>query len=197
MGRLHEVFVLSGADEDFLWEALYAHPNASAAEIQREEAWRVAAHRLVEQVALRTGLPLLDLTPTISATLAAGASSSAVVAWNLFARARVIARQQGDLALADDIGQRQNPSRAWVTEALARVGVSLGGARHLTPAQRAETLRLARELLPYYPTPAQVTPDPRRRMLIASYWRGEFVLQALVIVLVFANALSFVVWPFS
>lgn len=198
-GRLHECFVLSAADEDVLWEALYASPGVSAAEMASEEAWRVAAHRLVEQVAQRAGLPLLDLSPTIAATLAttAGAPTSGA-AWNLFARAHILARRQGDLALARELAQRPGQMGGLWPATLARFGGGAGaGLNKLTSAQREETLRLARELLPYVPTAAHVTPNPRKRLLIHGYWSSEFAFQALVIALALANIPLAIFWPFS
>jgi hypothetical protein len=199
LARVHECFVLSAAHEDYLWEALYVSATPLPAEAPGEEAWRVAAHRLAEQVVQRTGLRLLDLTQTIAATLATspGASSNVAV-WNVFARARVIARQQGDLAFARELSQRQVQAGGWLSRALMDLGARLGaGMRKLSPAQREETLRLARELLPYYPTTAQLTPDPRRRLLLRGYWSSEMFFQMLVIVLALANVLSFAFWPFS
>lgn len=193
MGRVHEVFVLSGPDEDFMWEAMYAPAGAAAGNAQREEAWRVAAHRLVELVSQRTGLPLLDLTQTIYATLASRGPSAPV--WSLLARAEVIARADGDTAFARELASRLTLPGGPLLAPISRWGVRLGNPRNLTPEQRSECLRVARLLLPYYPTHAQFAPDARRRLRQQVYWSSEFALQLFVIGLAFANVLFFVTPP--
>jgi hypothetical protein len=193
LGCLHEVFALSSAEQDFLWEALYDSRNAPTT-AAGEEAWRVAAHQLTERVVQGAGLPLLDLTPTLSATLAANTGGDAPATWNLLGRARAIARRQGDRAFAHTIAQRQAQSGRLIAWFGAR---NDGRVRRLSPEQCAKTVQLARELLPYYPTFAQMTPNPRRRLLIQGYWSSELLIQFLVVVFAFANLLSFLYWPFS
>lgn len=187
MGRMHEVFVLSGAETDMLWEVMYTAPGAPAEEIQREEPMRVAAHRLAEQVALRTGLPLLDVSKTVYTGLGAIAGGPQQVAWSLFHLARKIAREQGDSAFAIEIDLRIGAGNVLLAKALARLGRRLPLPRSLTPAQRDETLHLARALLPYYPTPAQVTPNRRRRMLTQVYWNIELTLHMFIIIVLFVS----------
>jgi hypothetical protein len=187
MGRVHEVFVLSAVDEYFLWEALYAVPSATVAEIQREEAWRVAAHRLVEVVERRTGLPLLDPTETLFAALTTTAGASVGNAWNVFDRAMFVARADGDTRLASEIAKRLYPGTLAAWSPLMWFGARMRNLRRLTATQRAEALRVARTLLPYYPTPAQLIPNARRRLLIRGYLGSEIALQLLLIALAFAN----------
>jgi hypothetical protein len=191
LGRLHEVFVLSDAERDILWEAMYAAPDPSSPVSWRvDEARRVAAHQLVEQVTQRTGLPLLDLSRTITLVAANGGYASGEWAM-FFARAIAIARQQGDLVFAQELrrrlGRRGRP-------AVGGSRLSAGfGVNKLSAIQREDTLRLARELLPYYPTAAQLTPDARKRWLMQGYWLSQLALQLLVIVLTIASgALHFI-----
>ena len=191
LGRGHEVFVLSGPEEDFLWEAMYASASASAPGALGEEAWRVAAHQLVEQVARRTGLTLLDLTPTISLTMATSTTSTPQVVWGFFGRARVIARKQGDVALARALTARLTQTLSPVVVPVARLAMQFPNLQSLTPAQRDDTLRLAHSLLPYYPTSAQLTPNPLRRFLTHSYVNCQFALQLFVLVLAIANLFFF------
>ena len=191
LGRGHEVFVLSGAEEDFLWEAMYASASASVQEAQGEEAWRVAAHQLAEQVAQRTGLTLLDLTPMISLTMATSTASTPQVVWGLFGRARVIARKQGDVTFARALTARLTQTLSSVVVPVVRLAMRFPNLQSLTAAQRDDTLRLARDLLPYYPTPAQLTPNPLRRFLMNSYVNSQFALQLFVLVLAIANLFIF------
>lgn len=192
IGGLHEVFALSIAEQDFLWEALYDSSNAPTT-TAGDEAWRVAAHQLTEHVMHATALPLLDLTPTLSATLAVN-PGAANATWNLFGRARAIARRQGDRAFARAIAQRQARSGRLIAWFGARNG---GRVSWLTPEQRAKTVQLAQALLPYYPTPAQEPHDPRARLTARNYWLSEYLFQALVIALACANFLLAVFWPFA
>ncbi len=191
LGRIHEVFALSAADEEYLWAAMYALPNASTEEQAREESWRVAAHQLVAVVAQRTELPLLDLTPAITRTVATVARPYAQTTWGLFVRARAIALRDGDTALARERAQRQRQFTGALLLPLMRWATRLGGMNAVSAAQRTDTLLLVRELLPYYPTPEQVTPNAGRRRLIQGYWTSEYTLQWVMVALAFANALSF------
>lgn len=191
LGRGHEVFVLSSAEEDILWEAMYASASASAQEAQGEEAWRVAAHQLVEQVAQRTGLTLLDLTPTISLTMATSTISTPQVVWGLFGRARAIARKQGDAAFARTLTARLTETLSPIAVPIAQLAMRIPNLQSLTPAQRDDTLRLARDLLPYYPTPTQLTPNPLKRFLMQSYVNSQFALQLFALVLATANMIAF------
>jgi hypothetical protein len=194
MGRLHESFILSGAHEDFLWEALYAAPNTPSAQFQRDEAWRVAAHRLAEVVAQHTGLPLFDLTPAISTTLTTSAGMPPLIVWRLFDRARAIAKADGDTALARDLARL--PNRRWRLGAAPLLGLARR-LRKLTPAQRADTLRLARSLMPYYPTFDPLAPGAGRRLLIRGYWVSELTFQLLIVVAAFIPIVLYTSQPFA
>ncbi len=192
-GALHEVFALSSAEQDFLWAAVYDSRSAPTT-TAGDEAWRVAAHQLTERVVQGAGLPLLDLTPTLSATLAANPGGAAHATWNLFGRARAIARRQGDRAFARNIAQRQAQSGRLIARFGARTG---GRVSRLSPEQCAKTIQLAQALLPYYPTPAQEPHDLRARLTAQKYWLSEYAFQALVVALAFANFLLAVFWPFA
>ena len=176
LGRLHEVFALSGPDQDYLWEALYAdhqpgpHPE--------DDAERVAAQRLTEAVIERAGLPLLDLTPTLNAVLAASRGASSYPLAGLLARARKLARQRGDGELVRAIAQREERSGWLLGRFAGRLG---GGLGRLSPRQQEDTLRLARDLLPYYPTPAQIASGSGGWRFAGGYVLSEFALQALVV----------------
>lgn len=182
VGRLHEVFALSSLDQDYLWEASYAgyqpgpHPE--------EDAARIAAQRLTEAIIQRTGLPLLDLTPTVNAVLAASRGASSYPLAGLLARARKLARHSGDGALARAIVQCEGRSSWLLGRFAGRLG---GGLGRLSPRQREDTLRLARELLPYYPTPAQIAAGSGGWRFAGGYVLGEFALQALVVVVAIAS----------
>lgn len=185
--RLHEVFALSGADEDLLWEAMYTAPGASVDIAQREEGMRVAAHRLAEQVALRSGLPLLDVSHTIYAVLGVNGAGAPQLPWSLLHRARLIARAQGDTIFASELSHRIGAGKGLLARGFERLAMRFPKPRSLAPAQRDETLRLARALLPYYPTPAQMTPNLRRRLITQTYWNLEVTFQFLMLIMAFAN----------
>lgn len=176
LGRLHEVFALSGPDQDYLWEALYAghqpgpHPE--------DDAERVAAQRLTEAIIERAGLPLLDLTPTLNAVLAASRGASSYPLAGLLARARKLARQRGDGELVRAIAQREGRSGWLLGRFAGRLG---GGLGRLSPRQREDTLRLARDLLPYYPTSAQIASGSGGWRFAGGYVLSQFALQALVV----------------
>jgi hypothetical protein len=184
LGRLHEVFALSGPDQDYLWEALYdgqqpgSHPEDDAA--------RVAALQLNDAIIQRAGLPLLDLTPTLNAVLASSRGASSYPLAGLLARARKLARRRGDSELVRAIDQCEGRS-SWL---LARIAGRLGGGLgRLSPRQQEDTLRLARDLLPYYPTPAQIQSSSGGWRFAGGYVLSEFVFQALIVALAVAGAM--------
>jgi hypothetical protein len=166
---------------------MYTASGAAPEQEPRDEAMRVAAHRLAEQVALRTGLPLLDITQTLYAVMGASASGTSQSAGSLFARAHKIAVTQGDTAFARELSERISQDYGPLISMFARLAIRLPNPKNLTPAQRNEILRLARILLPYVPTPEQMTPNPRRRVLSRVYWNAEFTFQLLIIVVALGN----------
>jgi hypothetical protein len=184
MGWMHEVFALSGPQQDYLWEALFAGQSAPGSD---EEASRVAAHHLTEEIARRTGLPLLDLTDTMYAVMAATTSSPYSLS-GFFARARKLAKRRGDTSLMHAIDQRQAHS-GWLLGRLA--GRQIGGVKRLSSQQQAETLRLAGDLLPYYPTPAQLAAGSGGWRFAEGYVLSQFAFQALIVVLAFASVAVF------
>ncbi|HEX8730523.1 MAG TPA: hypothetical protein VF725_00575 [Ktedonobacterales bacterium] len=179
-GYTHEVFVLSDGQREAIWEARYD----GAAE---GEPARVAAHRLAEMVARRTGLPLMDMTQTIAATLANNATRQAAVSWAIMARARAIAEADGDVALARELAAKLQLGGGPLVRLMARMRMRAGKPKWYSPVQRAETLRVARALLPHYPTPAEVVSSPGRLRLTALYWNAEFAFQFLALVVAVAN----------
>lgn len=186
LGRLHEVFALSDADQDYLWEALY--PGHQPGPHPEDDAQRAAAQQLADAIIERAGLPLLDLTPTLNAVLAASRGASSYPLAGLLARARKIARQRGDGELVRAIEQREGRSGWLLARFAGRLG---GGLGRLSPRQRDDTLRLARDLLPYYPTPAQIASGSGGWRFAGSYVLSQFACQALVVaVAVVAVALS-------
>jgi hypothetical protein len=52
---------------------------------------------------------------------------------------------------------------------------------------REETLRIARALLPYYPTPEEAAPSALQRWMLYAYWNAEFAMQLFILVLALAN----------
>ncbi|HET9111655.1 MAG TPA: hypothetical protein VFN78_12580 [Ktedonobacterales bacterium] len=193
MGRLHEVFALSSADEDFLWAAEYASPHAPPDLPPESASWRVSAHQLVDAVVQHTGLPLLDLSQTVAAVAATDSPMSPQAASTLLARASVIARERGDQTLSRELAQRLDRSGMRFVRAMRRTGRLGAGARRLSDAQRDETLRLTRELLPYYPLAGQTGGNPRARLLATAYWRSEIILVFVVATLAFALSISWFV----
>ena len=192
-GRMHEVYVLSSATEDFVWTAEYVSPHAPSDLAPESASWRLSAHQLVDQVVQRSGLPLLDLSQTVAAVAATDIPASSQAASTLLARASIIARQQGDAALVRDLSQRlgRSVTPAWVLR-LTR-GAMLGMNR-MSTVQRGETLRLARELLPYVPLPGQLGGAARaRRRLISAYWWSELLLIWVVAALAFALSITWFV----
>ncbi|MDE3230065.1 MAG: hypothetical protein KGO05_09285, partial [Chloroflexota bacterium] len=179
-GHTHEVFVLSDGQSEALWEARYD----GAAE---GEPARVAAHRLAEIVARRTGLPLMDVTQTIAATLANNATRQSAYGWAVMARARAIAEADGDTALARELADKLRLGGGPFVRRMSRMRMRVGKPKWYSPVQRAETLRVARALLPYYPTPAEVASSPARLRLTALYWNAEFAFQMLALVVAVAN----------
>lgn len=184
MGWVHEVFALSGPQQDYLWEALFAGQSAPGSD---EEASRAAAHQLIEEISLRAKLPLLDLTGLMYAAMAATVSSSYSLS-GLFVRARKLAKRRGDTSLMRAIDQRQAQS-GWVMGRLA--GRLAGSMSKLSPQQQAETLRVAGDLLPYYPMPAQLAVIPGGWRFAGSYVISQFAFQVLIVVLAFASITLF------
>ncbi len=186
-GGLHEVFVLSDGQRDFTWEARYDTTAPDAAQLASEEPARVAAHRLAEVVTQRSALPLFDVTQTIAATLANTGPGGAAASWAVMARARNIAKAQGDTALAHELTSKVTLGAGPIMAFFTRMGTRLGNVKRLSQTQRDETLRIARALLPYYPTPAEATPSAPRPWLQHAYWNLEFGLQLFIVLLAFAN----------
>lgn len=176
----HEVFVLSDGQREAIWEARYD----GAAD---GEPARVAAHRLAEVVAQRTGLPLMDMTQTIAATLANNATRQAAVGWAVMARARSIAQADGDVALARELAAKLRLGAGPLVRLMGRMRMRVGKPKWYSPLQRAETLRVARALLPYYPTPAEVATSAARLRLTWLYWNAQVVFQMLVLILAVVN----------
>lgn len=193
MGRLHEVFALSSANEDFLWAAEYASPHAPPDLPPESASWRLSAHQLVEQAVQHTGLPLLDLSSTVAAVAATDSPMSPQAASYLLVRASVIARERGDQTLARELAQRMDRSDKRSAGAMRRTRRLGAGARRLSDAQRDETLRLTRELLPYYPLAGQTGSNSRARLLVTAYWRSEIILVFVVATLAFALSISWFV----
>lgn len=177
LGRLHEVFALSGPHQDYVWEALFAGQSAPGSD---EEASRIAAHQLVEEITRRARLPLLDLTQTMYFLMAASSTASGYPLSGFFARARKLAKRQGDTGLMRAIEQHEAHS-GWLLGRFA--GRQVGGVEQLSPQKQAETLRLAGELLPYYPTPAQLAIGPGGWRFAGGYVLSQFVFQALIVAL--------------
>ncbi len=191
-GRLHEIFALSASDgEDFLWEALYVHPDDTAYTTSEAEARNLAAHQLVEVVTERAELPLLDLTPAIATTLTSSYPRTGFSDWRLFSHALAVAQMEGDAALAREIVRRALGARGALAIWVALRAYGARSVRRLTATQREDSLQLARALLPYYPTRAQLTPSVARRLLLRSYLSGELVFQLLLIVFALANIALF------
>lgn len=191
LGRLHEVFALSGPQQDYLWEALFMGQSAPGSD---DEASRAAAHHLTEEIMRRAGLPLLDLTATLAATMAASNTASSAPLSGFFARARRLAKRRGDAGLMRDIDQREARSGWLLGWLAARLG---GGVRRLSPQQQAETLRLAGELLPYYPTPAQLAAGSGGWRFAGGYVLSQYVFQVLVVALAIGSWALVSFQPFS
>ncbi|HEX2349930.1 MAG TPA: hypothetical protein VHI51_15960 [Ktedonobacterales bacterium] len=185
MGWMHEVFALSGPQQDYLWEALFAVQSAPGSD---EEASRVAGHLLVEEIMRRTGLPLLDLTGTMYVVMAASNTASGYPLSGFFARARKLAKRRGDTSLMRAIEQHEAHS-GWLLGRFA--GRQVGGVERLSPQKQAETLRLASDLLPYYPTPAQLAKGPGGWRFAGAYVLSQFAFQVLIVVLAFASVAAF------
>lgn len=185
MGALHEVFALSGPRQDFLWEALFAGQSAPGSD---EEASRVAAHQLIEEITQQTRLPLLDLTDTMYVLMAADHTASGYPLSGFFARARKLAKRRGDTGLARAIEQHEAHA-GWLLGRFA--GRRVGGVEQLSPQKQAETLRLAGELLPYYPTPAQLATGSGGWRFAGAYVLSQFVFQLLIGVLAVASVTAF------
>lgn len=195
MGRLHEAFALSTADEDFLWAAEYASLHAPPDLPPESASWRLSAHQLVDQVIQHTGLPLLDLSQTVADVAATDVPMSQSAASSLLTRAHIIARERGDQTFARELAQRLDRG-SMVSERAVRMAGRRGvGVSRFSDAQRDETLRLARELLPYYPPSGQTPHGSRTGLLKSAYWRSEIILQFLIsLMLIGASVWFFVSW---
>jgi hypothetical protein len=191
LGRLHEVFALSGPHQDYLWEALFMGQGGTGTD---DEASRAAAHHLTEEIVRRSGLPLLDLTATLATTMAASNTASSYPLAGFFARARRLAKRRGDAGLMRDIDQREARSGWLLGRLAARLG---GGVRRLSPPQQAETLRLAGELLPYYPTPAQLAAGSGGWRFAGGYVLSQYAFQVLVVALAIGSWALVSFQPFS
>ena len=181
LGGLHEVFALSGPHQDYLWEALFTGQSAPESD---EEASRAAAHHLTEEIMRRCGLPLLDLTDTVYIVMAAANTASSYSLSGFFARARKLAKRRGDTSLMRAIDQRQAQS-GWLLGRFS--GRLIGGVERLSPQKQAETLRLASDLLPYYPTPAQLAIGPGSWRFAGGYVLSQFAFQVLIVILAVAS----------
>lgn len=181
LGRLHEVFALSGPHQDYLWEAFFTGQSAPGSD---EEASRATAHHLTEEIMRRSGLPLLDLTETMYIVMAAANTASSYSLSGFFARARKLAKRRGDTSLMRAIDQRQAQS-GWLLGRFA--GRLIGGVERLSPQKQAETLRLASDLLPYYPTPAQLAIGPGSWRFAGGYVLSQFAFQVLIVILAVAS----------
>jgi hypothetical protein len=191
LGRLHEVFALSGPQQDYLWEALFMGQGGTGTD---DEASRAAAHHLTEEIVRRAGLPLLDLTAIMVATMAASNTASSYPLAGFFARARRLAKRRGDAGLMRDIDQREARSGWLLGRLAARLG---GGVRRLSPQQQAETLRLAGELLPYYPTPAQLAAGSGGWRFAGGYVLSQYAFQVLVVALAIGSWALVTFRPYS
>jgi hypothetical protein len=93
-----------------------------------------------------------------------------------------------------DIDQREARSGWLLGRLAARLG---GGVRRLSPPQQAETLRLAGELLPYYPTPAQLAAGSGGWRFAGGYVLSQYAFQVLVVALAIGSWALVSFQPFS
>ncbi|HEX9038718.1 MAG TPA: hypothetical protein VF808_17180 [Ktedonobacterales bacterium] len=168
--RDHDVYLLLTNDRALLWEAPPQTRYISFQGAAREAAQRAAAYQLVERVRTDANIPLVDVSEIISLARGGVTSSSSTLSWNLAGRGAYLARQRGDGALAQSIWARLHPgSRMPGPRGMrAREGITTAQA---SQSHSAEEVRAARSLLPYLPTPEDLTRSVGTRFLSRVYWR--------------------------
>ncbi|HEX8732553.1 MAG TPA: hypothetical protein VF725_10905 [Ktedonobacterales bacterium] len=193
--RERSVYLLESERETLLWEEPPTERYSAQPDREAIVARQLASWRLVAEITRRTRLPIRNISATLAALGGVGATHTSTTSAFL-AEAYDVALEAKDVALATALWRVRRPHQRKLPRALRKlaaaaphpIGDPLATPNALTtPAssphmerfrarasafleshikKQAETLRVARALIPYYPTEdASATPESFRRFL--------------------------------